>query len=70
MQGQLSLLPLIRTQCTVHKEYPCNYYWTAQSKYLCDDSECEATCCYGCKEKQLCGWACNSSRVGKEMNSW
>lgn len=60
MQGQLTLLPLIRTQCSINNQYQCNYYCTAQSKYLCGDGECEATCCYGCKEKRLCGWRCNS----------
>lgn len=62
IDGQIDLNVALRDKCNVKSGYPCTYYVASQYRYIHENKMCESTCCYGCKEKTLCGWACNASK--------
>ncbi len=60
--GQLDLSVALRTECQIKEEYPCTYYVASQYRYMACGEECKSKCCYGCEEKELCGYACYASK--------
>ena len=68
MEGQLDLSTALRTECQVVDGFPCTYYVASQYRYLHEGLICNSKCCSGCKEKNLCGWACNACKEGGEKH--
>lgn len=62
IDGQMDLSIGLRDKCNVKSEYPCTYYNASRLRYLMEGLECSKTCCYGCEEKRLCGYACNACK--------
>ena len=60
--GQLDLTSALRTECQVKDGYPCTYYVASRYRYQHEGKICDNTCCCGCGEKRLCGFACNASK--------
>ena len=55
-----------RDRCKIDSKYPCTHYWAKWTKQMCGDGYCNKMCCFSCKDKKLCGYACNASRSIKK----
>ena len=60
IKGQLDLFTLFRGKCQFSESYRCSHYVGSHIRYLDTGEVCDSTCCYGCKEKNLCGYRCNA----------
>ena len=67
MKWQLDLTIALRTQCQIHSNFPCTYYVESNYRKVHENLDCKVTCCYACKERKVCGWACNASKKKEEV---
>ncbi len=66
IKGQLNIFTLFREKCQFSKRFYCTYYVASHYKYLESGKPCDEMCCYSCKEKDLCGYACNACKEIKQ----
>ena len=62
IKGQLNLFTLFKEKCSFLNEYYCTHYMGSHLRYIDLGEACDSLCCYGCKENDLCGYACNACK--------